>query len=822
MILRSIKLRNIRSYREAEVSFPEGSILLAGDIGSGKSTILLAIEFALFGIRRGELSGSALLRYGKNQGEVVLEFEVDDKEVIIQRTLKRTRQSILQDSGYVIINGIKSELTPTELKSKVIELMGYPEELLTKSKSLVYRYTVYVPQEEMKQILYEDKEIRLNTLRKVFGIDKYKQVRENTLIFNRELKRKVSELSTRIEDLEEKQKQRSEREHSIKEINIKLGEIESELKGLNNDITKKKQELEKLDEQTAYSNQLIKELEVAKTKVNANKNQVKKLIEDIRELKEKNSQLQEQITAFGELKETKDEESLESEIEEKQELLNNLVKDKAATEEKMKAVQNHIALLRDEIKKLSQESKEIIIKESTLQNIEDRIANKPKFEKKLSELDHKIKLQIAGINKLEEKLDHAERIKQDIIKSDICPLCKQNITTGHRDSVVKQENHLIKQVQDQLNKQLEQKSTTEKNIDKVKSSISLVSKMESQAVQLRTELKNLEKSSNSIVQKQKQLSELSDKKQDLEKKIEHLNGLDIEGIKNKIGACQKKLKLAREHNTKYREKKNIEQILKQNISYISRLEQQEKELMGNIQQQRERMAQLTNQLEGLENLPQLFLKTKEELDRLMEKEKLLEIRRGEFNQEKKSLHDIIADLNNDIEAKLNIKDRLQYCKEINNWIEESFLNLMSTIERHVMLTIYNEFNSLLKEWFALMIDNIEIKLDEEFTPIIIQNNYETEVENLSGGEKTAVALAYRLALNKVINDLIAQIKTKDLIILDEPTDGFSSEQLDKVRDVFDQLEMKQIIIVSHEPKVETFVENVIRVVKTEHQSKILI
>ena len=57
-------------------------------------------------------------------------------------------------------------------------------------------------------------------------------------------------------------------------------------------------------------------------------------------------------------------------------------------------------------------------------------------------------------------------------------------------------------------------------------------------------------------------------------------------------------------------------------------------------------------------------------------------------------------------------------------------------------------------------------------------------------------------------------------MLDEPTDGFSTEQLDKIRDVLSQLNMKQVIIVSHEDKIESFVDNVIRVKKEEHISQI--
>ena len=146
------------------------------------------------------------------------------------------------------------------------------------------------------------------------------------------------------------------------------------------------------------------------------------------------------------------------------------------------------------------------------------------------------------------------------------------------------------------------------------------------------------------------------------------------------------------------------------------------------------------------------------------------------------------------------------------------VNLMSTMEKHVMVNIHSQFNELFKNWFSVLIEdeNINVRVDEELTPIIEQDGYETYIENLSGGERTSVALSYRLALNKVVNDIVAGIKTKDIIILDEPTDGFSTEQLDKVRDILEQLNMKQIIIVSHEGKIESFVDNVIRIQKHEH------
>jgi len=148
---------------------------------------------------------------------------------------------------------------------------------------------------------------------------------------------------------------------------------------------------------------------------------------------------------------------------------------------------------------------------------------------------------------------------------------------------------------------------------------------------------------------------------------------------------------------------------------------------------------------------------------------------------------------------------------------------MSTIERQVLMALYHQFNDAFKEWFDELIEDetMSVRLDHDFGPLIEQNGYETQVENLSGGEKTAVALAYRLALNKIINQSLDQLKTDGLLILDEPTDGFSSEQLDRVQEVLSNLGLEQILVVSHEAKMESFVDHVIRVVKNEHESRIV-
>lgn len=200
MLIHSLHLKNIRSYVDEEITLPEGRILLAGDIGSGKSTILLALEFALFGIQRGELSGSSLLRHGSRTGSVTLNVRIANKDVSITRALKRTDNGVNQGTGSLTVDGFTTELTAQELKSKVLELLSYPQSLL-KGKGPLFRYTVYTPQEEMKAILSDDADSRLDTLRKLFDIDKYKRIRENALLLLRDLRREETDLKARAEEL---------------------------------------------------------------------------------------------------------------------------------------------------------------------------------------------------------------------------------------------------------------------------------------------------------------------------------------------------------------------------------------------------------------------------------------------------------------------------------------------------------------------------------------------------------------------------------------------------------------------------------------------
>jgi exonuclease SbcC len=221
---------NIRSYQHQKIDFPDGSFLLSGDIGFGKSTILLAIEFALFGL--GDISAASLLRRGQREGMVRLEFEIDNQLFTISRSLQKKGENITQASGYVSNNGNKRDMTPTELKAEILNILGYPKELLSKQKNPIYRYTVYTPQEEMKQILLAKREERMEILRKIFGIDRYKTIRDNSDLLRLDLKRKASLLEADIKRFSEIKEEFNKTKEVVSILTSNLKLIKNDLEEL--------------------------------------------------------------------------------------------------------------------------------------------------------------------------------------------------------------------------------------------------------------------------------------------------------------------------------------------------------------------------------------------------------------------------------------------------------------------------------------------------------------------------------------------------------------------------------------------------------------
>ena len=659
MILECIELNNIRSYEHTIINFPEGSILLSGDIGSGKTTILLAIEFALFGLSP-ELNGSSLLRNGSEKGFVKLKFKIKNEDFEILRTLKRTKTSVLQDSGSFSNNNEEIKLTAIELKSRIFNILGYPKALMSKSKNLIYRFTVFTPQESVKQILFDTE--RIETIRRLFNIEKYKRVRENSLLIVRKLRNERKILESKVEDESSKKDLLKHKIHSSKKLKVEIKNVNNSLKETRAELEKRRTSLKKAEDESI----------------------------NILKLKER--------------------------LNSRNELLESIIKVNKETEKK-------IIILRKELINL------VFHPEKLREYSEVKI----KLEEFLSKAE-------AKSNLAKEKIISSNTLTNKIDSLKTCPFCKQEVTNKHKKIIIKERNEIIEDQEVIIDE-------ISKKIERARTKLKLVSdrKQELEIIKSRVEIQKIKK---------KQFKELSDS----------LNNSRIKELKLEINSINKQLDKRKDSDLKE-------------------------------------------------------LRAKTEL--LSSKERTIHINSVSLGKELEGVTETISILNKDMDEKKEAgKKLIETTKKIN--LLELIINNSSLIEKKVLLKVHNEFNELFKSWFQSLINDevLSSRLDDSFSPLIYQNGYEAELNSLSGGEKTAVAFAYRLAMNKVVNDVLTNINTKNLLILDEPTDGFSEEQLDNVRTVLDQLNSKQLIIVSHEPKLESFVNSVLTIEKSNHISTV--
>jgi exonuclease SbcC len=213
---------------------------------------------------------------------------------------------------------------------------------------------------------------------------------------------------------------------------------------------------------------------------------------------------------------------------------------------------------------------------------------------------------------------------------------------------------------------------------------------------------------------------------------------------------------------------------------------------------------------------------KDELSKLIDEEKRKEIEFAEIRKEIELTTKEITKYNAEIEKGNESRSKLIRMLDVEGWLSNNFTNLAKFTEKNILVALRKEFTKIFNKWFGLLTtDAFEVYLDENFSPVIVHNEFELDYEHLSGGERTAVALAYRLSLNQLINSVLSKIKTGDVVILDEPTEGFSEAQLDKMRDMLRELYVKQLFIVSHETKMEGFVDHVIRFKKVNGVSTVV-
>jgi len=853
MIIKKIELTHIRSYKEkTTIELPVGRILFQGDIGSGKSTILSAIEFALFGL--GDIDANHLLRIGESKGSVFLEFESKGKTYHVFRSLLRKGNKISQEEGFLYENGVKNSYSVGELKSRILDIIGINEKTQTKTTSTIYRFAIYTPQEMMKNILTSNNETRVEILRRAFGIEEYSTAKKNAEKFfswirnvTRIKKSIVNELSMYRMDLQKiKDSNESLREEidyfkdSVEQLNDRIKIIsknmletrerkermlqaESAILHLQSTIDKNLQLEEEINLELGRMNQelyYISESEKIVADLAPKYQEYIQKRQDLLEVTEKALEYDKLL-----LEKVK----IESDINSEHDKLNSSIQ---RLDLDLNELTSELRRCNNEIKNLDKLKKEEIVLKDTITD-----SNSLQMDlDKISDIISNAKSEMISINKeiskQKSELDTVLQLKQNAV----CPYCKQKLSQQHilelenkflqrRDFLKNQIKGLEREIEENQDKKneildrIKQVETKKSDLQKIQIQIAKLQAVQNTIIQLGLKINEKESNKKSI-QDQLQDKHLVDqikKLAEISKKLDVLYSYKANyDILNSIVNDYQKINLERNYMEHYNIIKSKQRVmeeirikekslleLKNEIMTLSEKLNESKSIFQDSERVNIKLKELESQKLSFEN-------------ELMNKKEDLAVRRTDHDNNIKQMEGINKKIF-DLEEKV---DKIIFTDQIGTWLDQHFIPSIEQIESQVLISIKEEFSKLFQKWFYLLIEvgDIDVEIDEFFTPIVNQNGYRLEVDSLSGGEKTSIALAYRLALNEIIRRMI--MLDDNLLILDEPTDGFSKEQLVQIKHVLEELSASQVIVVSHEKELEGFVETIFRVVKESEKSQV--
>lgn len=436
------------------------------------------------------------------------------------------------------------------------------------------------------------------------------------------------------------------------------------------------------------------------------------------------------------------------------------------------------------------------------EEVKDEITGKEKEKAGLEERKQDLESKITDVSNLGSK----------------CPICENKLTAEHiknlemeRRKKLQETIDSIKKIQDEISEKSSKNGDLRKQIldkESIKSKIELVLPL----------LQQQEEKNDQLHQSRLELQDLDTKKIIPEEKSFPNNG--------KFNNPLSYMKALRDVLLEFVNAKNqIEQEKNTKVKAEDRLEKvkERKELLDQeISDLEGKLNNVVKSLRDMGNVDDVLGKAEKEEETIRNNIESLKEYLSAKKERIKNLKEEIESIKEEISDSEKAQEKYEIINNCNNWLKDFFIPTLEQVEKQVLRSIQHSFNSIYQNWFSVLIDDPtkQSRIDEDFTPLVEQDGYEQNIEYLSGGEKTSIALSYRLTLNSMIRQETESLKS-NLLILDEPTDGFSKTQLSKVRTVLQQLHSQQIILVSHEKELETYVDNIFYISKDGGYSHVL-
>ncbi len=797
MFLKSLELENIRSYRREKIEFGEGITLFEGDIGSGKSTILYAIEFALFGL--GDLKSTFLLRNGEKEGTVRLIMDAGAGEISFVRSLERKKGGASQKQCRIIAAGTKTDYSPEEMKAEVLKLLKFNENPSPAATSLIYRYAIFTPQEEMKEILRLREDMRLETLRRAFGIEEYRIARNNAALVSRGIKERETFLRGGLKDLGSVLAEEKEKLALLEQCKKNMAECGQRKDALGRKRSLLREKIEGLRNVKASLEKILGEIPVLKKRRGDKLSLIRELEQALSkedaEIAEKKRRVR--LLESGKKPSGKTEEEIEEELKIAREKIRMLAAEIGALEQLAKDAQAAGA----EAKKKEQELKIIEAEISSLGNI----------SKPTEKTDSGLLQEIAGMRVRADRLlresgaakEHCETLKK-LIMEEACPTCGQKIEPEE----FRKKSGDAKKAAASLEEELKALFIKEKSLESLREELAGCNFKKEKLSGLLREKDMLGRAYGDERKKNSELERLQKlhSKKSMEQKSAVLAEKELSEVLAALSAYrQARLESIRIHAEINSAGIRLDSDMSMRRTALGEVSEIDAEISGKEKEVRGTEPKLL-ELEELEREAERLRKTEEELAE----------ETGTALAMHKSLESELKRIRTVLKEKDAEKKELEELAGARMWLDDYFVNSLASIERHVLRSINDQFNAMFRRLFGILMDEsgLNVSINEFFTPAVVQNGYEQDINSLSGGERTSVALAYRLALNSIVKAVCGSMDRSSLLILDEPTDGFGKEQLMRLRDVLAELACRQVIIVSHEKELESFADRVFRVRKS--------
>tara|TARA_Y100000034_G_scaffold122303_1_gene167574 strand:+ start:437 stop:3301 length:2865 start_codon:yes stop_codon:yes gene_type:complete len=589
--IKKLVMHGFKSFaRKTDIPFEDGMNVIVGPNGSGKSNITDALCFVLgrLSIKSIRAAKAANLLFSGNkqykssqEASVELIFDNSDKifaiesnEISIKRTVRKNGQSIykinnttktrqellellaqagIDPNGFnIVLQGEIAALikSSAEDRRKIIEeVAGISIYEARKHKSVKELEKTEEKLKEISAILKErnaylrnlDKERQdaLNYQRLESTIKKCEATILNKGIKNKhgEIKNLDKEISNQKQQVEKIKKQINEKQSSIDELQEKIININKKIQSstgneqetLHKEISDLKAELaglevrkENFESRFTDSKQKISELKHKKQELETLISEAKTHSPKIKEQQSQQKELQERFDTLekGRRKFYIIKSELSTLENQKQEKQKSLIE----SQKELQLIEKNISSSFEEIKYAKSIQEAIQIRNQTKSQIEEIKSSIEKLENKKLKIEKEDAI-------LEQTIERRGRLKQQIGKLDICPLCKSKITKEHIEKVVSNSEKKIDSAKDKIERNIAEK---DKIINQTNEGKDNLSKLESKLNEIEIDivkLKNADEKKEQIKKISHQQEETKSQMQELNSKLAQLRQ-DFEKLKN--------------------------------------------------------------------------------------------------------------------------------------------------------------------------------------------------------------------------------------------------------------------------------------------------